>query len=91
VSEYLYKSHNVSVLIYTIVLAAKYRQTVLFKKIETGCVSIRKGMAAPYEVHFWEMGSDKCHVQSSPVYGATKWVTIIKSIRAKEIFKRCPG
>jgi hypothetical protein len=42
-----------------------------------------------HEAHFLEIGSDKLRTQSSPVYNAMKWVTIIKSITAKEIFKCC--
>lgn len=43
---------------------------------------------------FLEIGTDKDHVhlliQSVPTYSVTKIVTIIKSITAREIFKRCP-
>ena len=41
-----------------------------------------------------EIGTDKDHVhflvQSVPRYSVTKIVTILKSITAKEIFRRCP-
>lgn len=43
---------------------------------------------------FLEIGTDKDHVhlliQSVPTYSVTKIVTIIKSVTAREIFKRCP-
>ena len=43
---------------------------------------------------FLEIGTDQDHVhflvQSVPTYGVTKTVSIIKSITAREIFKRCP-
>ena len=48
-----------------------------------------------YEIHFVEIGTDKDHVhflvQSIPTYSPTKIVRIIKSITAREIFKRIPG
>ena len=41
-----------------------------------------------------EIGTDKDHVhflvQSVPVYSVTKIVTMIKSLTAREIFRRCP-
>ena len=47
-----------------------------------------------YELRFLEIGTDKDHVhllvQSVPQYSVTKLVTIIKSVTAREIFKRCP-
>ena len=47
-----------------------------------------------YEIHFVEIGTDEDHVhflvQSVPKYSPTKVITIIKSITAKEIFKRHP-
>ena len=47
-----------------------------------------------YQVKFLEIGTDKDHVhflvQSVPTYSVTKVVTLIKSLTAREIFKRCP-
>lgn len=41
-----------------------------------------------------EIGADDDHVhflvQSVPAYSVTKLVTIIKSISAREVFKKCP-
>ena len=54
------------------------------------CLDIEKR----YQVKFQEIGTDKDHVhflvQSVPMYSVTKIVTMIKSITAREIFKRCP-
>ena len=54
------------------------------------CVDIE----ARYQVKFLEIGADKDHVhflvQSVPTYSVTKIVTMIKSLTAREIFKRCP-
>ena len=47
-----------------------------------------------YQLKFLEIGTDKDHVhflvQTVPVYSVTKVVTLIKSLTAREIFKRCP-
>ena len=55
------------------------------------CMDIEKR----YQVKFLEIGADKDHVhylvQSVPTYSVTKIVTLIKSITAREVFRRCPG
>jgi len=47
-----------------------------------------------YQMKFLEIGTDQDHVhflvQSVPTYSVTRTVSIIKSITAREIFKRCP-
>lgn len=47
-----------------------------------------------YQVKFLEIGTDKDHVhflvQSVPTYSVTKVVTMIKSLTAREVSKRCP-
>ena len=46
-----------------------------------------------YEIKFLEIGVDKDHVhflvQSVPTYSVTSLVKMIKSLTAREIFKRC--
>ena len=48
-----------------------------------------------YEIHFIEIGTDGDHVhflvQSVPTYSLTKIVRTIKSITAREIFRRLPS
>lgn len=93
-SEYIHKSHNVTVLLYHLVLPAKYRRAVfdegVDKKLREICLEIEKR----YQIKFLEIGTDKDHVhflvQSIPTYSVTKIVTIIKSITAREIFSSCP-
>ena len=93
-SIYLHKSHNVSVLLYHLVFPAKYRRAVINPNVEqilkTICIEISKR----YELHFLEIGTDKDHVhfliQSVPMYSITKIVTLLKSITAREIFRRVP-
>jgi len=90
-SEYIHKSHNVSVLLYHFVCPAKYRKVVFSKAVDQTlkevCIEIEKR----YDVHFLEIGTDKDHVhfliQSVPKMSATAIITMIKSLTAKEIFK----
>lgn len=93
-SEYIHKSHNVSVLIYHIVCPSKYRKVVFSEKIEETIKDICIEISKRYELAFLEIGFDKDHthflVQSVPMYSATKIVRIIKSVTAREVFKRCP-
>ena len=93
-SEYIHKSHNVSVLMYHLVFPAKYRRAVLEKSVEDvlkdACLEIEKR----YEIRFLEIGCDRDHVhflvQSVPSYSVTKVVRIIKILTAREVFRRCP-
>ena len=93
-SKYIHKSHNVTVLIYHLVFPAKYRRAVFDKKVDIvlkeACLEIEKR----YQIVFLEVGTDKDHVhfliQSTPTYSVTKLITIIKSLTAREIFRRCP-
>lgn len=52
-------------------------------------------IAARYDIEFLEIGVDKDHVhfliQSVPMYSPTKIVRTIKSITARELFKRIPS
>jgi REP element-mobilizing transposase RayT len=79
---------------YHIVCPAKYRQTVFFEKVETELKKICSEIEKRYEIEFIEIGSDDDHVhflvQSVPTYSPKKIVQTIKSITAREIFKRCP-
>ncbi len=47
-----------------------------------------------YQVKFLEIGVDQDYVhflvQSVPTYSVTKVVTLLKSLTAREIFRRCP-
>jgi putative transposase len=89
------KSHNVSVLLYHFVFPAKYRKVVLTDEVDAllkeFCIEISKR----YEIIFVEIGTDKDHVhflvQSVPTYSPTKIVRILKSITAREIFKKVPS
>lgn len=59
-------------------------------KLQDICLDIEQR----YEIKFVGIGTDKDHVhflvQTVLRYSVTKLVTIIKSLTAREIFKRCP-
>ena len=58
--------------------------------LKTVCLEIEKR----YEVKFLEIGTDQDHVhflvQSVPSYSVSKMINMLKSITAKELFKRFP-
>ena len=93
-SEYIHKSHNVTVLLYHLVFPAKYRRAVFDEAVDTELKAVCLDIEDRYEVKFLEIGTDKDHVhflvQSVPMYSVTKLVTMIKSLTAREIFRRCP-
>ena len=93
-SEYLHKSHNVTVLIYHMVFPAKYRRVVFDDSVDLCLKDICLDIENCYQIKFLEIGTDKNHVhflvQSVPTYSVTKIVTMIKSLTAREIFNRCP-
>ena len=94
-SIYIHKSHNVSVLLYHIVCPAKYRKVVLSDEVDQVLKDICVDISKRYEIHFVEIGTDRDHVhflvQSVPTYSPTKIVRTIKSITAREIFRRVPS
>ena len=93
-SEYIHKSHNVSVLLYHFVCPAKYRRVVFSKEVETTLKITCVEISSRYEIEFLEIGVDKDHVhflvQSVPTYSPTKIIRTIKSITAREIFQKHP-
>ena len=93
-SEYEHKSHNVTVLMYHMVFPAKYRRAVIDKEVDGVIKEICLEIAERYQIKFIEIGVDKDHVhflvQSVPTYSVTKIVTMVKSLTAREVFKRCP-
>ena len=93
-SEYIHKSHNVSVLLYHIVCPAKYRRVVFDDEVDLELKKVWLEIGKRFEINFLEIGTDKDHVhflvQSVPMYSPKKIVQTIKSITAREIFKRKP-
>ena len=93
-SDYIDKSHNVTVLIYHLVFPAKYRRAVFDEAVDKAmkevCIEIEKR----FQIKFLEIGTDNDHVhflvQSVPTYSVTKIVSTIKSLTAREIFRKYP-
>ena len=93
-SEYIHKSHNVTILIYHLVFPAKYRRAVFDDHVDNVLKEVCLDIEKRYQVKFLEIGTDKDHVhflvQSIPTYSVTRIVTMIKSLTAREVFRRCP-
>ena len=93
-SEHIIKSHNKTLLLYHLVFPVKYRRKVFSDEVEKTLKVICLGIENGYEINFVEIGADEDHVhflvQSVPILGITRIVTIIKSITAKELFKSHP-
>ncbi|MDE2071739.1 MAG: IS200/IS605 family transposase [Patescibacteria group bacterium] len=93
-STYLHKNHNVSMLMYHFVCTAKYRKVVLTEPVDLLLKQICLAIGDRYEIHFIEIGTDRDHVhflvQSVPTMPPQRIVQTVKSITAKEIFKRMP-
>ena len=94
-SEYVYKQHNVSVLLYHLVCPAKYRRVVFTEEVDLVLREVCLEIAKRYEIIFVEIGVEKEHVhfllQSVPSYSPTEVARIVKSVTAREIFKRVPA
>ena len=93
-SEYIHKKPNVSVLLYHFVCPAKYRLIVFSSNVELSLKEICIEISKRYDIIFIEIGADQDHVhfliQSVPMESPTKIIRTVKSITAKEIFKRHP-
>ena len=94
-SEYIHKSHNVSVLLYHLVCPAKYRRIVFTQEVDERLKEVCLEISKRYEIEFIEIGTDQDHVhfliQSVPMYSPTQIARIVKSITAREIFRQVPS
>ena len=94
VSEFIHKSHNVSVLLYHFVCPAKYRRVVFSEAVDQSLKDICLEISKRYEIEFIEIGTDKDHVhfliQSIPTMSPSKIIQAVKSITAIQIFKLHP-
>ena len=93
-SQYIHKQHNVSVLMYHMVCAAKYRRVVMSREVDQVLRDVCLEIAKRWEIWFLEIGVDRDHahflVQSVPMYSPTKIVQTVKSVTAREVFTRVP-
>lgn len=93
-SKLIRKSHNVSILLYHFVCPAKYRRAVFDGHVDEVLKEVCLEIAKRYQVEFIEIGTDKNHVhfliQSVPTYSPKQIIQMVKSLTAREIFKRAP-
>jgi len=93
-SQYIHKSHNVSVLIYHLVCPVKYGRVIFDKEIDHALKELCLELEKRYEVNFLEIGLDGDHahflIQSVPMYSAKKIAQLVKSITARELFQQFP-
>lgn len=94
VSEHLLKRHNKTLLLYHLVFPLKYRKKVITAEIGSSLRSICLEISERYEIEFVEIGHESDHVhflvQSVPKLSVSKIVRTVKSITAKELFRRHP-
>ena len=92
--EHIYKRHNKTLLLYHLVFPLNYRRGALNTSsgstLKTICIEISER----YEVQFLEIGYESDHVhflvQGVPTMNVSKLLTLIKSLTARELFKRHP-
>ena len=93
-SQIIRKSHNKSILLYHYVCPAKYRRVIFDIAVDEALKEVCLEISKRYEIIFLEIGTDKDHVhfliQAVPTYSPSKIIQIIKSITAREVFKRVP-
>ena len=81
-------------LLYHLVFPAKYRRVVVDEGVDNVVKEVCLGIGERYQMKFLEIGTDRDHVhflvQAVPTYSVTKIVTLIKSLTAREVFRRCP-
>jgi putative transposase len=91
---YIYKSHNILVLLYHFLYPVKYRRVVFSKAVDKTPKGFNLEIKNRYEVHFIEIDANKDHVhflvQIGAKMSATSLITILKSISATVIFKKHP-
>ena len=93
-SRNIHKKHNVSVLMYHLVCAAKYRRVVMDKRVDLVIKQVCLEIEKRFEVYFLEVGLDGDHadflIQSVPTNSVTKIARTVKSIIAREVFLQVP-
>jgi len=81
-------------MIYHIVCPTKYRRVVIGQPVEKIIKETCLAIAARYDMHFLEIGTDQDHVhfliQSIPMLLPKNIVQTVKSIIAKQVFLQAP-
>jgi REP element-mobilizing transposase RayT len=79
---------------YHLVFPAKYRRTVIDADVDEVLKEVCLEIEKRYQIKLLEIGTDLDHmhflVQSVPTYSVTKIVRMLKSLTAREVFRRCP-
>ena len=92
--DHINKRHNKTLLLYHIVFPVKYRNSVITDEVGKGLRNICLDISARYEINFLEIGYEENHVhfliQSVPSLSISEICMKVKSITAKEIFRRFP-
>ena len=90
--EHIRKSHNVTMLLYHIVLPARYRKEVFTKDVFDTLIATCQNIEKGYEIMFLEIGNDEDHVhfmvQGIPTMSVSAIIRIIKSITTTEIMNK---
>ena len=93
-SDYVHKSHSVSVLLYHFVCPAKYRRVIFTDEVDNALREVCEEISKRYDIGFIEIGADEDHVhfliQSIPRISPSQIMKTVKSITSREIFKKCP-
>ena len=93
-SKHVYKSHNVSLLLYHFVCPAKYRKKIFTEAVEQSLKQVCAQIQVTYEIKFVEIGADQDHVhfliQSVPMQSPKRIIQIIKSLTARELLQLHP-
>ena len=93
-SRYIHKSHNVTVLMYHLVCPTKYRRVVITDAVDRTLKEVCLEISQRYEIYFLEIGADRDHVhfliQSVPTMSPKSIAQKVKSITAREVFRRNP-
>jgi len=93
-AKHIRRSHNKTLLIFHLVCPVKYRRKVFTSGNETTFKSICLELSTRYPYTFLEIGLDENHahflIQTIPNIWISGMVMAIKSITAREMFKRHP-
>ena len=87
--KHIRKSHNVTLLLYHIVLPAKYRKKVFTDAVYRTLIKVCLWIEKRYEIYFLEIWNDEDHVhfmiQWIPNMSVTEIVSTLKSITTNKI------
>lgn len=61
-SKQIHKSHNVTVLLYHLVCAIKYRRVVIDEDVDKVIKEVCSEIELRYDIHFLEVGADLDHI-----------------------------